>query len=90
MPSASSSPQDLRVQAVLALLHGDSVAQVSAHYGIGRSALYKFRRRALTAIRHALSDQPRRPKRPHNHVNDDLEQKKLSRKGQRPTCQVEA
>ncbi|SPF38529.1 hypothetical protein SBDP1_200013 [Syntrophobacter sp. SbD1] len=75
----SSSPaQDLRVQAVLDLLRGDPAAQVSARYGIGRSTLYKFRRRALAAIRDALSDQPRGPKRPHNYVSDVVEQKTIS------------
>jgi transposase-like protein len=44
--ASSSSLQDLRVQAVLALLQGNPAAQVSARYGIGRSTLYKFRRRA--------------------------------------------
>jgi len=67
-----------RVQAVLAILHGDPAAQVSARYGIGRSALYKFRRRALAAISDALTDHPRGPKRSHNHVSADLEQKTVS------------
>ena len=59
----SPSPlQDLRVQAVLDLLRGDSAVQVSVRYGIDRSTLYKFKCRALAAIRDALSDQPRGPK----------------------------
>src|SRR5208282_3434452 len=80
MPAAlsPSSTHDLRVKAVLAMLHGDSAAQVSARYGIGRSALYKFRHRALAAISAALSDHPRGPKRPHNRVSADLEQKAVS------------
>ncbi|MGC8493431.1 MAG: DDE-type integrase/transposase/recombinase [Syntrophobacteraceae bacterium] len=73
-----SSPHDRRVQAVLAMLRGDPVAQVSACYGIGRSSLYKFRSRALVAISDALVDRPRGPKRPHNHVSADLEQKTVS------------
>jgi transposase InsO family protein len=76
--ASSSSPLDLRVQAVLALLCGEPAAQVSVHYGIDRSSLYKFRSRALEAIRAALKDQPRGPKRPHNHVSDTLEQKTIS------------
>ena len=83
--AASSSPKDLRVQAVLDLLHGDTAAQVSARYGIGRSSLYKFKRRALAAIQDALSDQPRGPKRPHNHISDALEQKTISLCEVRPT-----
>jgi hypothetical protein len=35
--SPESSMQDLRVRAVLALFNGDTAAQVSARYGIGRS-----------------------------------------------------
>lgn len=73
-----SSTHDRRVQAVLAMPHGDSAAQVCARYGIGRSALYKFRRRALAAISDVLRDHPRGPKRPHNHVSADWEQKTLS------------
>ena len=80
-----SSPQDLRVQAVLDLLRGDSAAQVSVRYGIGRSALYKFKSRALAAIRDALSDQPRGPRRPHNHVSETWEQKTVSLCELRPT-----
>ena len=75
---SSASPQDLRAQAVLDLFRGDPAAQVSERYGIGRSSLYKFRRRALAAMRDALGDQPRGPKRPHNHVSDTMEQKTIS------------
>ncbi|MGB3222964.1 MAG: DDE-type integrase/transposase/recombinase [Desulforhopalus sp.] len=85
MISASSLPQDLRVQAVLDLLRGDSAMHVSIRYGIGRSTLYKYRRRALTAIRDAMKDMPRGPKRPHNHVSDDWEQKTISLCELRPT-----
>jgi len=54
--SASSSlpQQNLHVQTFLALLHGDPVTNESAHYGICRSDLYKFRSRALIAIGHAV------------------------------------
>jgi hypothetical protein len=48
-----------RVQAVLDLFRGDAVAEVSARYGIRRSGLYKFRRRALAAISEALADRGR-------------------------------
>jgi hypothetical protein len=56
------SPEEHRLQAVLALLRGKKASDVSAHSGIGRSDLYKFRTRALTAIREALIDCPRGPK----------------------------
>ena len=53
-----------RVTAVLSLFRGIPLPQVTAQFGICRSDLYKFRRRALTALHHALADQPRGPKRP--------------------------
>jgi hypothetical protein len=48
-----------RVQAVLDLFRGDALADVSTRYGIRRSGLYKFRRRALAAIKEALADRRR-------------------------------
>ena len=39
-----------RLHAVLALLGGKPLSQVTARFGIGRSVLYKWRHRALTAI----------------------------------------
>jgi hypothetical protein len=47
--------------------------------------LYKFRRRALAAIRDALRDHPRGPKRPHNQTSNDWEQKTISLCELRPT-----
>src|ERR1700691_5028526 len=76
MPAESSPNPDKhekRVQAVLALLRGDCAAAVSTRYGIGRSDLYKFRHRALTAIIEALTDRHRGPHRSHNHVADENE-----------------
>jgi Homeodomain-like domain len=63
-----------RVQAVLALFRGASVAKVSTQYRIGRSDLYKFRARALVALREALRDRPRGPKRPHNRLDPPREE----------------
>jgi transposase InsO family protein len=62
-----------RVRAVLDLFRGDAVADVSMRYGIGRSDVYKFRRRALTAINEALAYRRRGPRRPHNRVVRDSE-----------------
>src|SRR5215510_2530319 len=45
-----------RLQAVLALLGGEPVPQVTARFGMGRSILYKWRHRALTALQGALTD----------------------------------
>src|SRR5437899_407713 len=44
-----------RLHAVLALLGGEPMPQVTAHFGIGRSVLYKWRHRALTALQGALT-----------------------------------
>jgi transposase InsO family protein len=41
---------------------------------MGRSALYKFRARALAGMRAALRDHPRGPKRPHNRLAPHREQ----------------
>jgi transposase InsO family protein len=62
-----------RVQAVMDLFRGDAVADVSTRHGIGRSDLYKFRRRALAAINDALADRRRGPRRPHNRIAPDSE-----------------
>jgi hypothetical protein len=62
-----------RVQAVLALLRGELAAQVSAQFAICRSDLYKFRRRALDAMRAALSDEKKGPKTPHNRLDAQKE-----------------
>jgi hypothetical protein len=63
-----------RVQAVLALFRGASAAEVSTQCRIGRSDLYKFRARALAAMREALKDRPRGPKRPHNRLDPHREE----------------
>jgi len=42
-----------RLQAVLALLGGEPVPHVTARFGMGRSILYKWRHRALTALQGA-------------------------------------
>ena len=44
-----------RLQAILALLGGEPVPQVTARFGMGRSILYKWRHRALTALQSRLS-----------------------------------
>jgi transposase InsO family protein len=59
---------ECRVQAVLALFRGVSIREVSTQYRICRSDLYKLRARALMAMREALNDRARGPKRPHNRL----------------------
>ena len=67
------SRTDTRSVSVLALFRGEHVAEVSAQYQMGRSALYKFRQRALAAVHQALVEQRRGPRRSHNRIAADRE-----------------
>jgi transposase InsO family protein len=73
--ATSSDKEEQRLQAVLALFKGQAVAQVCQQYNICRSDLYKYRRRALAAIRSAMKDQQRGPKRPSNRLPEEKEQR---------------
>lgn len=64
-----------RVQAVVAMLSGSPVDEVSLESGICRSDLYKFRNRALAAMREALRDEKRGPRHPHNRTDETKERK---------------
>jgi hypothetical protein len=79
------APAEHRLQAVLARLRGERASDVSATSGLCRSDLYKFRTRALTAIREALQDHPRGPKRPGNRSRDGQEQQIVVRCQRPPT-----
>jgi transposase InsO family protein len=57
-----------RLQAVLALLGGESVPQVSVRFGMGRSTLYTWRHRALAALQSALTDHRPGPQCPANRL----------------------
>jgi hypothetical protein len=72
------SPEEHRLQAVLALLGGEMASHVSTAFDICRSDLYKFRNRALIAVRTALKDHPRGPKQPHNRLGSEQEQKVMA------------
>jgi transposase InsO family protein len=63
-----------RLQAVLALLGGEPVPQVTARFGMGRSILYKWRHRALQALQRALTDPRPGPQCPHNRLPPEREQ----------------
>jgi transposase-like protein len=58
-----------RLYAVLALLDGEPVPHVTARFGMGRSILYKWRRRALTALQSALTDRRPGPQCPANRLS---------------------
>jgi transposase InsO family protein len=58
-----------RLQAVLALLGGEPVPQVTARFGMGRSILYTWRHRALTALQGALTDHRPGPQCPAHRLS---------------------
>lgn len=70
---SNSDKATLRVRAVLALLRGQPAAEVSAELGICRSDLYKFRKRALAAMRETLRDMRIGPIAPHNRLEAQKE-----------------
>jgi transposase-like protein len=72
---ASGEKEERRLLAVLALLRGETAAQVCKQYNICRSDLYKFRRRALAAMRKAMKDQRRGPRHPSNRLPGEQEQR---------------
>jgi transposase InsO family protein len=74
-----------RLEAVLALLRGEPGQQVAERFRMARSDLYKFRARALQAVRQALREQPRGPKRPHNRLSAEREQVVVKNLDQHPT-----
>jgi transposase InsO family protein len=74
-----------RLLAVLALLRGEPAAQVCRQYSICRSDLYKFRRRALAAMRYAMKDKMRGSRLPFNRLAPEKEQRIKALSQCRPT-----
>src|SRR5215831_1304761 len=74
-----------RLQAVLALLGGEPVPQVTARFGMGRSILYKWRHRALQALQRALTDHRPGPPCPHNRLSPEREQPLVELAQRHPT-----
>ena len=83
--SQSLAPEEHRLHAVLALFKGEKASAVSTSFGICRSDLYKLRTRALAALREALKDHHRGPKRPDNRLGDDREQQIIASCQRHPT-----
>jgi hypothetical protein len=73
--AASGEKEERRLLAVLALLKGEPAAQVCQQYNICHSDLYKYRRRALAAIRAEMKDKPRGPRHPSNRLPEEKEQR---------------
>lgn len=74
-----------RLHAVLALLGGAPVPQVTTRFGMGRSVLYKWRHRALHALQHALTDHRPGPPCPHNRLSPAQEQPLVALAQRHPT-----
>src|SRR5215813_4001879 len=68
-PQQTCPAWEHRLHAVLALLGGEPVPAVTARFGMGRSLLSKWRRRALTALQGALTDHRPGPACPANRLS---------------------
>jgi putative transposase len=64
---------EVRFQAVLALLSGESAGEVQPRFNISRSSLYAYKRRALKAMREALKDKKCGPHHPYNRLSEEQE-----------------
>ena len=73
--ATGTEKEERRLLAVLALLRGEPAAQVCQQYNICRSDLYKFRRRALAAMRVAMKNQRRGSRRPSNRLPEEKERR---------------
>jgi len=60
------------------------VAHICTKYRLGRSDLYKYRQRSLVALRKALVDPRRGPRRPHNRLPATCEQQVVTLCHDRP------
>jgi transposase InsO family protein len=80
-----AAKDERRLKALLALFKGQAVAQVSAQYGISRSSLFDYKRRALAAMSEALKDKRRGPQHPGNRLPAEKEQSVRSICERRPT-----
>ena len=84
-PHAPRPGWEHRLQAVLALLGGEPMPQVTARFGMGRSILYKWRHRALHALQSALTDHRPGPQCPHNRLSPAQEQPLVALAQRHPT-----
>jgi hypothetical protein len=72
--NTDTDKEERRLLAVLALLQGQPAMHVQYQYHLCRSDLYKFKRRALAALRLAVADQKRGPRTPANKLSVEKEQ----------------
>ena len=84
-PQPARSAWEHRLHAVLALLGGEPVPQVTARFGMGRSILYTWRHRALTALQSALTDHRPGPQCPANRLSPAQEEPLVALAQRQPT-----
>jgi hypothetical protein len=80
-----SLKEDRRLQAVTALFRGEAISEIAVKFRMARSDLYKFRTRALVALRAAPADQSRGPEHPHNRLGVERAQRVVSLCQRHPT-----
>jgi hypothetical protein len=79
IPSYSFSlNEDRRLQAVIALFRGEPLSRTAVKFRMARRDLYKFRTRALVALRAALAVRSRGPWHPHNRLGVERAQQVVS------------
>lgn len=66
---------EIRLQAVFAMLKGESIKLVSERFGVCRVTLYQLRRRAINAVRRQIENPIERKTLAHNHLPADKENK---------------
>lgn len=66
---------EIRVQAVFAMLKGESIKSVSERFGICRSTLYQLHRRAIIAVRCEIENPTKRKAPAHNRLLANKENK---------------
>lgn len=69
-----SRKEERRFQAILAMIEGQPLSDITEEYEMCRSDLYKFRKRALKAMKNAMCDLPRGPIAPHNRIPEAQEE----------------
>ena len=77
---------DHRLEAVLALLGGTPVSQVTVRFGMDRSVLYKWRHWALQALQSALTDHRPGPTCPSNRLPPERQQPLVALAQSRSRC----
>jgi transposase InsO family protein len=76
---------DIRVQAVFAMLKGESIKLVSERFGVCRNTLYQLRRRVINAVCREIENPIERKTLAHNRLPADKENKAVRLCERHPT-----